>query len=88
MNDGGRLVRADPRRNEHAVGQPTKLGLRVTAGIALGNDETAIGGHAPVAPISSNLVGQAGVKLEATSRKRIQRRASAPVERQKAASLA
>ena len=60
----------------------------MTTGVALGNDETAIGGHAAVAPIARNLVGQGGVKSKTSPRERIERGAGAPVERQEAASLA
>jgi hypothetical protein len=60
----------------------------VTTSVTLGNDETAIGGHAAIAPIARNLTGQGSVKPEAPLRQRIERSAGAPIERQKATCLA
>jgi hypothetical protein len=57
----------------------------VATSVTLGNDEAAIGGHAAVAPIARNLMGQGVVKSEAPSRQRIEWTAGAPVERQEAA---
>ena len=88
VNDRGRLRRAEPRLDDHAVGEPIELGRLVATGVALGNDETAIGSHAAIAPIARNLVGQGGVKREAPPRQCIKRGARAPVEGQEAARLA
>ena len=74
--------------DDDALGEPFERGRRVTTSVALGNDETAIGGHAAIAPIARNLVGQGGVKRETPPRQRIERGAGAPVEGQEAASLA
>ena len=64
------------------------LGAHVTPRVSFRNDETAIGGHAAVAPIACDLVGQSGVKCKTPPRQRIERGAGAPVERQEAACLA
>ena len=88
MNDCGRFRRAKPRRNDYAVGQPIELGRAMTADVTLGNDETAIGSHAAVAPIASNLVGEGGVQSKTSPRQCIERGAGAPVESQETACLA
>jgi len=88
VNNRRRVCRAKPRSDDHAVGQPIELAGQVPVGVALGNDEAAISSHAPVAPIASNLIGEGGVKIKASPRQSIERRAGAPVERQEAACLA
>ena len=74
--------------DDDAAGQPSEFGRRVTTSVTIADDEPTIGGHAAVAPIARNLVRQGGVKPETSPRQRIERRAGAPVERQKSASLA
>jgi hypothetical protein len=59
VNDRGRFRSSEPRLDDHAFGQPIELGRLVTTGVVLGNDETAIGSHAAIAPIAFNLVGRA-----------------------------
>jgi hypothetical protein len=88
VNDRGGFRRAEPGRDDDAAGQPIELGRRVTTRITFGNDETAIGGHAAVAPLARNLVGQGGMKCKTSPRQRVERAAGAPVERQEAACLA
>jgi len=70
------------------VGEPIELRRQVTAGVTFGNDETAIGGHPAVAPITFHLIGKVRVKSEAPPRQGIEREAHAPVERQEATCLA
>jgi hypothetical protein len=88
VNNRGRFHRSEPRLDDYAVGEPIELGRLAATGVALGNDETAIGSHAAIAPIARNLVGQGGVKPEAPLRQCIKRGARAPVERQETSSVA
>jgi hypothetical protein len=60
----------------------------VTTTVTFGSNKPAIGGQALVRPISGDLIGQGGMKLEASARQLIERGAGAPVERQESASLA
>ncbi len=60
----------------------------MTTSVIIGNNEPAVRGHALEGPISANLAGQGGMKLEAPPCHRIERSAGAPVKRQKAAGLA
>jgi hypothetical protein len=63
-------------------------GRSVTVRITLRHDETAVGGHSAKTPLAGNLVGQGRMKVEASARQGIERRAGAPVKRQKSARLA
>jgi hypothetical protein len=60
----------------------------VTSGVAIGNDETAIGSHPSIAPIAGNLVRQGGVEPEAPPGQPIEWAAGTPVESEKATRLA
>jgi hypothetical protein len=84
VNDRGRFRGAESGRDDDAVGEPIEFGRYVATSVTLGNDEAAIGGHAAVAPIARNLMGQGVVKSEAPSRQRIEWTAGAPVERHEA----
>jgi hypothetical protein len=88
VNDPGRFPGAEPLRDDDAVGQPIELGRGVAERVTVGGDETAIGGHAAVAPIACDLASQTSVKRKTAPRQRIERGAGAPVERQEAAGLA
>ena len=88
VNDRGGFRRAELGADDDAVGKPGEFGRDVTTSVTLGNDETAIGGPAAIAPIARNFVGQRGVKCETSPRQRIERGAGAPVQRQETAGLA
>ena len=88
VNDPCGFGGAEPGRDDDAVGQPIELGAHVTTRVMLGNGETAIGGHAAVAPIARDLACQCGVKRKTSPRQRVERGAGAPVERQEATGLA
>src|SRR5260370_17492079 len=74
--------------NDYSVGKPIEFGRHMTTSVIIGDNEPAVGGQALVGPISGNLAGQGGMKLEAPSCHRIERSAGTPVKRQKAAGLA
>jgi hypothetical protein len=59
VSDRGRFISSEPRLDYHARGQPFERGWRVAKSVALGNEQTAIGSHAAIAPIAFNLVGRA-----------------------------
>ena len=50
--------------------------------------DAAIGGEAAIAPVAADFLGEAGVQRKTAPRERLERRAVAPVERQKAAGFA
>lgn len=79
--------RAKSIGDKYALGKPIEFGRRVTTSVTLGDDKPAISGHALVGPITGDLMGQGGMKLEAPPRQSVKRCPSAPVERKKAASL-
>jgi hypothetical protein len=74
--------------DDYAVCKPIEFERRVTAMIAVGDDEPAIRCHLLIAPIVGQLAGQGSMKLEAPPCQRIERSAGAPVKRQKAAGVA
>ena len=88
VNDRGRVRRAQLRPDDHAVGQPIEFGGHVSPLVTVGNDETAVRGHALIAPVAVDFPGQTCVQRKASPCERIERTARTPVERQKAAGLA
>ena len=81
-----RLRRAELTRERHSCGQPRSPASAACRVVLDGI--TAIRREAPIAPGIAELVGELGVEREAAPCQSVERRAAAPVERQKAARLA
>jgi hypothetical protein len=88
VNDRHCLWRAELVGDDRSVGKPIEFGRHMTTSVIIGDNGPAVSGHALADPITDNLVGQGGMKLEAPSCQRVERSAGTPVKRQKAAGLA
>ena len=79
--------RAQPLAHAHAGRQPAEI-IGAGAARAGRRPTAAIGVEPAIAPVAPDLLGEPGMQREAAAGQRAERRAVAPVERQKAARLA
>jgi hypothetical protein len=89
VNLSGGLGRPKDPVHQHPIGEP----IDVVRGARWPNmasfcGRAAVGRHAPIAPITPDLVCEAPMQGEAAPSQRLERRAIAPVERQESARLA